>query len=449
MKIAVVGTGYVGLVTGTCFAEFGFEVTCVDKDTRKISMLQSGKAPIYEPGLEILITQNVNKNRLKFSTSLGESIKGASIVFIAVGTPPDPHSGRADLSFAYAAAEEIAQHLEDYTVIASKSTVPVGTARQLADRIRQVNPQADFDVVANPEFLREGSAIEDFMRPNRIIIGCESPRAKDLMHALYRPIYLLETPAVYTTLETAELIKYASNAFLATKIAFINEIADLCEKCGADVYDVSIGMGLDQRVGKKFLHAGPGYGGSCFPKDTMALTHTARDFQSPLSIVESVIHSNKKRKQQMAYKIISACGGDLHNKKLAILGLTFKPNTDDTRESASLDIIPILQQSGAHIVVFDPQGMESAKKTLDNIEWASNAYEAMQGADALVIITEWNEFRALDLKRVKALLRTPLIIDLRNIYTFQEVSQYGIAYHCVGRSSGNLLLPSQNQQKIA
>jgi UDPglucose 6-dehydrogenase len=433
MKIAMIGTGYVGLVTGTCFAEFGFEVTCVDQAQSKIDTLKSGRSPIYEPGLETLITQNVNKNRLAFTTSLSEAVKNADVVCIAVGTPPDPETGRADLSYVFAAAEEIAQHLNSYTVVVTKSTVPIGTARKVADRIRSINPQADFDVVSNPEFLREGSAIEDFMRPNRVIIGCESDRAREVMHMLYRPLYLLETPSLYTNWETAELIKYASNAFLATKIGFINEMANLCEASGANVQDVSIGMGLDQRIGKKFLHAGPGFGGSCLPKDTLALVQTARDLNAPTHIVESVIRANEERKNYMTSKIMAACGENLANKKLAILGLTFKPNTDDMRESPSLEIIPALQKAGAKVVAFDPKGMEEAKKHFTNIDFASDAYSAMQGTDAVIILTEWNEFRGLDLKRIKSLLRTPLIIDLRNIYTVQEIEKHGFTYHSIGR----------------
>lgn len=433
MKIAMIGTGYVGLVTGTCFAEFGFDVTCVDQSQSKIDTLKSGRSTIYEPGLEPLLTQNIKNGRLTFTTSLADAVSKADVVCIAVGTPTHQESGQADLSFVFSAAEEIAHHLKDYTVVVTKSTVPIGTARKVAARMSTINPTADFDVVSNPEFLREGSAIEDFMRPNRVIIGCERERAREVMHSLYRPMYLLETPSLYTNWETAELIKYASNAFLATKIAFINEMANLCEASGANVQDVSTGMGLDQRIGKKYLHAGPGFGGSCLPKDILALIHAARELNAPTHIVESVLLANEQRKKDMSHKIISACGGDVSGKKIAILGLTFKPNTDDMRESPSLEIISTLQKAGAQIVAFDPKGMEEAKKILNGVFFANDAYETMDNADALIILTEWNEFRALDLKRVKSLLHTPLIIDLRNIYTPQEVEKHGITYYSIGR----------------
>jgi UDPglucose 6-dehydrogenase len=433
MKIAMIGTGYVGLVTGTCFSEFGFDVTCVDQSQSKIDTIRSGRSPIYEPGLESLLSQNIKKNRLSFTTSPADAVPDADVVCIAVGTPTNQESQQADLSYVFAAAEEVARYLKNYTVIVTKSTVPIGTARKVAALISSINPKADFDVVSNPEFLREGSAIEDFMRPNRVIIGCESERAREVMHSLYRPLYLLETPSLYTNWETAELIKYASNAFLATKIAFINEMANLCEASGANIQDVSTGLGLDQRIGKKFLHAGPGFGGSCLPKDIKALTYTARELGSPSHIIESVLFANEQRKRNMSEKIITACGGNVYRKKIAILGLTFKPNTDDLRESPSLEIIPTLQKAGAKIVAFDPKGMEEAKKVLKDIMFANDAYEAMKGADALVIVTEWNEFRALDLKRVKSLLHTPLIIDLRNIYTLQEIEKHGFTYYSVGR----------------
>lgn len=442
MKIAMIGTGYVGLVTGTCFAEFGFEVTCVDQSQSKIDTLKSGRSPIYEPGLEPLLIQNMTKNRLTFTTSLADAVSQADVVCIAVGTPTHPESGQADLSYVFSAAEDIARHLKGHTVIITKSTVPVGTARKVEAHMRNVNPQADFDVISNPEFLREGSALEDFMRPNRVIIGCESERARDVMHALYRPLYLLETPSLYTNWETAELIKYASNAFLATKIAFINEMANLCEASGANIQDVSTGMGLDQRIGKKFLHAGPGFGGSCLPKDILALTYTARELGAPTHIVESVLQANDQRKRTMSEKIMSACGESVQGKRIALLGLTFKPNTDDMRESPSLEIIATLQKAGAQIVAFDPKGMEEAKKVLTHVVYAQDAYDAMKGADAVVIVTEWNEFRALDLKRVKSLLCTPLIIDLRNIYTLQEMEKHGFTYYSVGR------LPIKSQESL-
>lgn len=435
MRISVIGTGYVGLVSGTCFAEFGVHVTCVDKDQTKIEALKRGIIPIYEPGLEQLVTDNVKAGRLEFSTDLKASVKEADIVFIAVGTPTRRGGGHADLSYVFAAAEEIGQSLKGYTIIATKSTVPVGTGRKVEEILKKTNPKAEFDVVSNPEFLREGSAIEDFMRPDRVVIGCNSARAEELMRQLYRPLYLIETPLVMTSLETAELTKYASNAFLATKIAFINEIADLCEKTGADVQAVAKGMGLDKRIGGKFLHAGPGYGGSCFPKDTLALAQTANDYGSPLTIVDTVVSSNDKRKKQMVNKIIAACGGTVQGKSIAVLGVTFKPNTDDMRESPSLDIIPGLQKQGAEVRAYDPKGMEEAKELLPNVVWFEDPYAPMKKADAVVILTEWNEFRALDLDRMKNELKTPMIIDLRNIYKADEMAQAGLDYVSIGRTS--------------
>ncbi|ARN85436.1 UDP-glucose dehydrogenase family protein [Candidatus Nucleicultrix amoebiphila] len=434
MRISVIGTGYVGLVSGTCFAEFGVHVTCVDKDQTKIEALKRGIIPIYEPGLEQLVTDNVKAGRLEFSTDLKASVKEADIVFIAVGTPTRRGGGHADLSYVFAAAEEIGQSLEGYTIIATKSTVPVGTGRKVEEILKKTNPKAEFDVVSNPEFLREGSAIEDFMRPDRVVIGCSSARAEELMRQLYRPLYLIETPLVMTSLETAELTKYASNAFLATKIAFINEIADLCEKTGADVQAVAKGMGLDKRIGGKFLHAGPGYGGSCFPKDTLALAQTANDYGSPLIIVDTVVSSNDKRKKQMVNKIIAACGGTVQGKSIAVLGVTFKPNTDDMRESPSLDIIPGLQKQGAEVRAYDPKGMEEAKELLPNVMWFEDPYAPMKKAEAVVILTEWNEFRALDLDRMKNELKTPMVIDLRNIYKADEMAQAGLDYVSIGRT---------------
>lgn len=433
MRVAVIGSGYVGLVSGTCFAEFGFDVICVDKDQSKIERLNQGIIPIYEPGLEQLVAKNTHANRLHFTTDLGPSVRNADVVFIAVGTPTRRGGGHADLSYVYAAAEEIAESLSGYTVVVTKSTVPVGTGRQVHDIISSKNPKAQFDVVSNPEFLREGSAIEDFMRPDRVVIGCENEKAEEVMRQLYRPLYLLETPMIITNLETAELIKYAANAFLATKIAFINEVADLCEKVGADVQSVAKGMGLDKRIGGKFLHAGPGYGGSCFPKDTLALAQTAEDIGTPLTIVNTVVKSNESRKQGMAGRIIQACGGSVQGKRLAILGVTFKPNTDDMRESPSLDIIPVLQQQGAEIHIYDPQGEKEGKAMLGSVHWHPTPYEGMQGADALIIITEWNEFRALDLERVRRCLKYPNIIDLRNIYPLSEMLKYGFNYTSIGR----------------
>lgn len=432
MNITVMGTGYVGLVSGTCFSEFGLTVTCVDKDASKIDLLNRGDVPIYEPGLQSLIDSNVKARRLFFTTDAATAIEKADVVFIAVGTPMSS-TGEADLTFVFEAAKTIAENVQGYTVVVTKSTVPVDTGEKIQQYIQNINPHASFDMVSNPEFLREGSAIEDFMRPNRIVIGSKSPRAMDVMRQLYRPLYLLETPMVVTTLETAELIKYASNAFLATKVAFINEMADLCEQCGADVQAVSVGMGLDKRIGKKFLHAGPGYGGSCFPKDTLALAHTAGTFQTPSKIVEAVIHSNTQRKKRMASKIIQACGGSVEGKKIGVLGVTFKPNTDDMRDAPSLDIIPVLQENGAHIHAFDPEGMEEAQRFLSQVTWHKNAYDAAQDIDILTLFTEWNEFRALDLDHLKTLMKTPVFVDFRNVYDPKEMGKKGFHYFSMGR----------------
>ena len=433
MQIAMIGAGYVGLVTGACFSEFGANVTCVDKDVNKISTLKEGKIPIFEPGLEALVQSNVQSNRLTFTTDLKAAVEKADAVFIAVGTPSRRGDGHADLSFVFSAAEEIAHAMRNYTLIVTKSTVPVGTGRQVAEKIRQICPEADFDVCSNPEFLREGAAINDFMRPDRIIIGANTDRARKIMREIYRPLFLRETPIVFTDLETSELTKYAANSFLATKITFINEIADLCEKLGADVHDVAKGIGLDGRIGSKFLHPGPGYGGSCFPKDTLALVQTATKADSPLRIVEAVVEVNDKRKKSMAKKILNACSGNVTDKTLAILGVTFKPNTDDMRDAPSLDIIPALQAEGANINAYDPEGMHEAKSLLKDVSWCNDAYEAMAGADAVAILTEWNEFRGLDLPRIKSLLRHPIVIDLRNIYNPEEMRDAGFIYSCVGR----------------
>ena len=433
MQIAMIGAGYVGLVTGACFTEFGANVTCVDKAVNKISTLKDGKIPIFEPGLEALVQSNVQSNRLTFTTDLKTAVEKADAVFIAVGTPSRRGDGHADLSFVFSAAEEIAHAMRNYTLIVTKSTVPVGTGRQVAEKIRQICPEADFDVCSNPEFLREGAAINDFMRPDRIIIGANTDRARKMMREIYRPLFLRETPIVFTDLETSELTKYAANSFLATKITFINEIADLCEKLGADVHDVAKGIGLDGRIGSKFLHPGPGYGGSCFPKDTLALVQTATKADSPLRIVEAVVEVNDKRKKSMAKKIINACSGNVTDKTLAILGVTFKPNTDDMRDAPSLDIIPTLQAEGANINAYDPEGMHEAKSVLKDVSWCNDAYEAMAGADAVAILTEWNEFRGLDLPRIKSLLRHPIVIDLRNIYNPEEMRDAGFIYSCVGR----------------
>jgi UDPglucose 6-dehydrogenase len=435
MKIAMIGTGYVGLVSGACFSEFGVEVVCVDKDEEKINKLKAGECPIYEPGLENLVANNVASKKLSFTTDLTTGVKGADAVFIAVGTPSRRGGGHADLSYVYSAAKEVAEAMDGYTVIVTKSTVPVGTGREVKRIVAEARPDAEFDVASNPEFLREGAAISDFMRPDRVVIGTETKRAADVLSELYRPLYLLETPIVQTTLETAELTKYAANTFLATKITFINEFADLCEKVGANVQDVARGIGLDGRIGNKFLHAGPGYGGSCFPKDTLALVQTAKDAGAPIRIVETVVDINEKRKTQIAGKVVAACGGSVADKTIAVLGLTFKPDTDDMRDSPSLVIVPELQKAGAKIQAFDPQGMKEAAHLFDDVVFCEGPYETMQGADVLVIVTEWNAFRALDFTRVKSLLKTPTLVDLRNIYNLDDMKREGFSYFSVGRES--------------
>jgi UDPglucose 6-dehydrogenase len=445
MRIAMIGTGYVGLVSGACFSEFGASVTCVDKDAGKIARLQRGEVPIYEPGLDQVIENNTRAGRLSFTGELAPAVAGADAVFIAVGTPSRRGDGHADLTYVFSAAEEIARALTGYAVVVTKSTVPVGTGRRVAEIIRGIRPEAEFDVVSNPEFLREGSAIQDFMRPDRVVIGAESARAQEVMRELYRPLYLIETPMIFTTIETAELTKYAANSFLATKISFINEIADLCERVGADVQDVARGIGLDGRIGRKFLHAGPGYGGSCFPKDCLALVRTAQEAGAPVTIVETVTRVNETRKERMAQRIVRACGGSVQGKTIAVLGLTFKPNTDDMRDSPSLAIIPALQQAGASIRAFDPEGMVEAQRVLENVVFCGGAYDAMQGADALVLVTEWNEFRALDLERVKGLLRSPTVIDLRNIYKPADMADAGFFYFSIGRRSVD---PARADQRV-
>jgi UDPglucose 6-dehydrogenase len=433
MRIAMIGTGYVGLVSGACFSEFGIDVACVDNDAAKIASLKAGKIPIYEPGLDDLVERNTKAGRLTFTTDLAAAVAGAEAVFIAVGTLSRRGDGHADLTYVFAAAEEIAKALTGYAVIVMKSTVPVGTGRKVAERIHAVRPGADFDVASNSEFLREGSAIGDFMRPDRVVIGTGSERAREVMRRIYRPLYLIERPILFTKLETSELIKYAANAFLAAKITFINEIADLCEKLDADVHDVAKGIGLDGRIGAKFLHPGPGYGGSCFPKDTMALVRTAQEAQSPLRIIETVADINDRRKKAMAARVIAACGGSVAGKTIAVLGLTFKPNTDDMRESPSLDIVPALLAAGAKVKAHDPEGMNEAKKLMPGIEYCDGPYDAMQGADALAIVTEWNAFRSLDIARMKAALKAPVVVDLRNIYNPREMAAAGFRYSSIGR----------------
>ena len=435
MRIAMIGTGYVGLVSGTCFSEFGVDTVCVDKDEAKIERLRQGEIPIYEPGLESLVYKNTASGRLTFTTDLAAAVDGADAVFIAVGTPSRRGDGHADLTYVFAAAEEIAKAVTGPTVVVTKSTVPVGTGRRLAETIRKARPDLAIDVASNPEFLREGSAIADFMRPDRVVIGSESEAAAGVLRQLYRPLYLIETPIVVTTLETAELIKYAANSFLATKITFINEVADFCEKVGANVHHVARAIGLDGRIGSKFLHAGPGYGGSCFPKDTEAFVHSGRDFGAPQQIVETVVQINDTRKRQMADRIVDACGGSVDGKTIAVLGLTFKPNTDDMRESPSLAIIPALQDKGATIRAYDPAGRDEAAKLLDGVDYGSDAYSILDGADCVAILTEWNEFRALDLSRVHDLLAHPVMVDLRNIYKPGEMAAAGFAYYSVGRPS--------------
>lgn len=433
MKVTIIGSGYVGLVSGACFADFGHDVICVDKNNHKIAALRQGIMPIFEPGLAELVAKNMRDNHLAFATELGPAVRDADAVFIAVGTPSRRGDGHADLSYVYAAAEEIAHEISGYTVIVTKSTVPVGTGDEVEAIIRKVRPDAEFAVVSNPEFLREGAAIGDFKRPDRIVVGTDDHRARDVMKEIYRPLYLNEPPLVFTNRRTSELIKYAANAFLAVKITFINEIADLCEKTGANVQEVARGIGLDNRIGAKFLHAGPGYGGSCFPKDTQALVKTGQDYGAPLRIVETVVGVNDQRKEAMAQRIIKACSGTVKDKTIAILGLAFKPNTDDMREAPSLVIVEALKKAGAIIRAFDPEAMDQARSMIDGVTFTDNAYECMDGADAVAIITEWDAFRALDLDRVKALLRQPILVDLRNIYRPDEIRRRGFYYESVGR----------------
>ena len=434
MNIVVIGTGYVGLVSGACFSEFGFTVTCVDKDASKIAALKQGIIPIYEPGLDDLVKRNHNAGRLTFTTDLGPAVQDADAVFIAVGTPTRRGDGHADLSFVFAAAEEVAAHLTGYTVVVTKSTVPVGTGNQVEQVIRKANASADFDIASNPEFLREGSAIGDFMRPDRVVVGVRNDRAKDVMRQLYRPLYLIEKPVLFTDLETAELIKYAANAFLAVKISYINQMADLCEKVGANVHDVAKGMGLDNRIGSKFLHPGPGYGGSCFPKDTLALVKTAESYNSPVSIVSEVVAYNQARKYAMADRVQNAFSGNVKGRKIAVLGLAFKPETDDMRESPSIEIITTLSEAGAQISAYDPAAMEEAKHLLpDTISFADSAQNCLEGADGAVVVTEWNEFRALTPHLFAQLMAGNVLVDLRNIYEPEQMHEVGLTYLSIGR----------------
>ncbi len=435
MRVVMIGTGYVGLVSGACFSDFGHVVTCVDKDAGKIERLKQGIMPIYEPGLESLVATNVDEERLFFASTPEETaaaIKAADAVFIAVGTPSRRGDGHADLSYVYAAAEEIAGMIEGFTVVVTKSTVPVGTGDEVEAIIRKARPDAKFAVVSNPEFLREGAAISDFKRPDRVVVGTEMEEAKTVMRELYRPLFLNETPILFTERRTSELIKYAANAFLAMKITFINEMADLCEKVGADVQQVARGIGLDNRIGSKFLHAGPGYGGSCFPKDTLALVRTAEQAGAPVRLIETTVAVNDARKKAMAEKVKAAMGGDVSGKTIAVLGLTFKPNTDDMRDAPSLDIVPALQAMGARVQAFDPEDHE-ARRMLTDVAFKDGPYDAIEGADALLILTEWDRFRALDLDRVKRLLRAPLVVDLRNIYNATDMTRRGFTYASVGR----------------
>ena len=433
MRLAIIGTGYVGLVSGACFSEFGHDVVCVDINEATIAKLQAGEIPIYEPGLDDLVRRNGRSGRLRFTSDIAEGVRGADAVFIAVGTPSRRGDGHADLSYVFAAAQQAAEALTGPCVMVTKSTVPVGTAKQVAAIVGKARPELAIEVASNPEFLREGSAIEDFMRPDRVVCGTASEAAQAVLRDIYRPLSLREVPILFVDCETSELIKYAANAFLAVKITFINEIADLCEKTGADVQAVARGIGMDNRIGSKFLHAGPGYGGSCFPKDTTALLKTAEDYESPMQIVKATVDVNAQRKRSMGRRVIAAAGGSVEDKKIALLGLTFKPNTDDMRDSPSIDIVRVLQDHGATISAFDPEGRHQAEKLLDGVDFAEDAYAAMDGADALVLVTEWNEFRALDLDRVKSLLAAPVIVDLRNIYRPEQMRARGFQYSSIGR----------------
>jgi len=434
MRVAMIGTGYVGLVSGACFADFGHDVTCVDKDKGKIAALERGEMPIYEPGLDDLVESNARAGRLKFTTELKPAVADADAVFIAVGTPSRRGDGHADLSYVYDAAREIAGALNGFTVVITKSTVPVGTGDEVERIVHETRADAECAVVSNPEFLREGAAIQDFKHPDRIVVGTTQARAREVMTELYRPLYLNRSPILFTDRRTAELIKYAANAFLATKITFINEVADLAEKVGADVQEIARGIGLDNRIGAKFLHAGPGYGGSCFPKDTLALLKTGQDNEAPLRIVEAVVAVNDARKRAMARKVSAALGGDVRGRTVALLGLTFKPNTDDMREAPSIPLITALQDMGAKVRAYDPAGMEQAKAVIDNVAFCQDAYSCAEGASALVIVTEWEQFRALDFDRLKEIMERPVLVDLRNVYRPDEIARHGFAYESIGRA---------------
>lgn len=435
MRITIIGSGYVGLVTGGCFADFGHTVTCVDTNAEKVAGLSEGRMPIFEPGLEALVAHNLKQGRLQFTTQFAPAVENADVIFIAVGTPSRRGDGHADLSYVYAVASDIAKYVTGFTVVVTKSTVPVGTGDEVERIIRATNLEADVVVVSNPEFLREGAAINDFKLPDRIVIGIEDDRAREPMIQVYRPLHLNQGPLMFTGRRTAELIKYASNAFLAMKVTFINEIADLCEKTGADVQDVARGMGLDNRIGTKFLHAGPGYGGSCFPKDTLALAKTGADYESPLRLVETTIAVNEGRKRAMGRKVIAAMGGDVRGRTMGILGLTFKPNTDDMRDAPSISIIQSLMDAGAKIRAYDPEGMEAAKKALSGVDYATDAYDLAEGADCLVLVTEWSVFRSLDLNRISAAMNTPNLVDLRNAYSRREAEAHGFHYTGVGKGA--------------
>lgn len=435
MRIAMIGAGYVGLVSGACFAEFGLDVICVEKDQRKIDMLLRGEIPIFEPGLDELVARHSSEGRLRFTSDLKTAVREVEAVFIGVGTPTRRGDGHADLTYVFAAAEEIAEAVEKPTLVITKSTVPVGTGRKLQQLFKSKRPDIRIDVASNPEFLREGSAIEDFLRPDRVVCGVESDMARDLLSQAYKPLNLIETPILFTELETAELIKYATNSFLATKITFINEMADLCEKVGADVQLVSKGMGLDGRIGRKFLHAGPGYGGSCFPKDTLALLRTGEQHGAPLRLVETVVSVNDSRKRQMVRKIIDACGGSVAGKTIGVLGVTFKPNTDDMRESPSLVILPALAAEGARLQTFDPEGEREGKELLPEVTWCKDAYEAASDANALVLLTEWNVFRGLDVPRIRSVMKDPVVVDLRNVFDPKDMANSGLNYTSVGRKT--------------